>query len=144
MLVRLLSDIEQFQPPVNLQAETLSQIHFHSLCHAEQSAWLFLSLTYRADAMDKTIWDLVVDDMKGRDQFGFRKYGRHLELHDGRDTLRDAYEEALDLAVYLKKAMMERDTCLASSTTRTPPITFRNQNHIQTCALIVEMEQRQT
>lgn len=94
--------------------------------------------------MDKTIWDLVVDDMKGRDQFGFRKYGRHLELHDGRDTLRDAYEEALDLAVYLKKAMMERDTCLASSMTRTPPITFRNQNHIQTCALIVEMEQRQT
>jgi hypothetical protein len=28
--------------------------------------------------------------------------------HDGRDTLQDAYEEALDLAVYLGKLLMER------------------------------------
>lgn len=56
-----------------------------------------------------TVWDLVVRDMHGRDELGHRKYGRPLEAHDGRDTLRDAYEEALDLAVYLRKAMLERD-----------------------------------
>lgn len=62
-----------------------------------------------ADAPPPTLWDLVVVDMKGRDDFGTRKYGRPLAPHDGRDTLRDAYEEALDLAVYLRKALHERD-----------------------------------
>ncbi len=56
-----------------------------------------------------TVWDLVVRDMHGRDELGLRKYGKTLMPHDGRDTLRDAYEEALDLAVYLRKAMLERD-----------------------------------
>jgi hypothetical protein len=56
-----------------------------------------------------TVWDLVVHDMHGRDALGLRKYGRPLRPHDGRDTLQDAYEEALDLAVYLRKAMLERD-----------------------------------
>jgi hypothetical protein len=56
-----------------------------------------------------TVWDLVVRDMHGRDALGMRKYGRPLQPHDGRDTLQDAYEEALDLAVYLRKAMLERD-----------------------------------
>jgi hypothetical protein len=56
-----------------------------------------------------TVWDLVVRDMHGRDALGMRKYGRPLLPHDGRDTLQDAYEEALDLAVYLRKAMLERD-----------------------------------
>lgn len=57
----------------------------------------------------KSIWDLVLEDMRARDALGHRKYGKHLTPHDGRDSLRDAYEEALDLAVYLRKAMFERD-----------------------------------
>lgn len=63
-----------------------------------------------------TIWDQVVEDMKQRDQFGLKKYGRHLEANDGRDTLVDAYEEALDLSVYLKKAIIERDEAKAAQT----------------------------
>lgn len=55
------------------------------------------------------IWAHVVEDMKKRDAFGYSKYGKHLEPHDGRDSLKDAYEEALDLAVYLRKAIYERD-----------------------------------
>lgn len=55
-----------------------------------------------------TIWEAVVNDMKGRDEYGERKYGRRLEAFDGRKTLQDAYEEALDLAVYLKKEIIER------------------------------------
>lgn len=62
------------------------------------------------------IWDQVVEDMKQRDQFGLKKYGRHLEANDGRDTLVDAYEEALDLSVYLKKAIIERDEAKAAQT----------------------------
>jgi hypothetical protein len=55
------------------------------------------------------MWDLVMEDFKARDRFGTRKHGQRLAAHDGRDALRDAYQEALDLAVYLRKALYERD-----------------------------------
>jgi hypothetical protein len=55
------------------------------------------------------VWDLVVADMVRRDQAGEAKYGVRLQPHNGRDVLRDAYEEALDLCVYLRSAIYERD-----------------------------------
>ena len=55
------------------------------------------------------IWDLVVADMHERDNSGYEKYGRRLRAHNGRDVLVDAYQEALDLAVYLRQAIFERD-----------------------------------
>lgn len=55
------------------------------------------------------LWDLVVIDMLQRDQIGARKYGVHLQAFNGRDALKDAYQEALDLAVYLRQAIFERD-----------------------------------
>jgi hypothetical protein len=54
-------------------------------------------------------WALVLADMAARDKLGQRRYGRRLRPHNGRDTLRDAYEEALDLAVYLRTVIYERD-----------------------------------
>ena len=54
-------------------------------------------------------WDLVIKDIKKRDNFGLRKYGTRLQPHNGRDTLRDAFEEALDLVVYLRTLLYERD-----------------------------------
>lgn len=56
------------------------------------------------------VWQLVVEDMRTRDQLGRARYGVPLQAHNGRDALRDAYEEALDLAVYLRQAIEERDT----------------------------------
>lgn len=61
------------------------------------------------DGEGPPIWDLVVADMKERDAFGREKYGRPLRAADGRKTLRDAYQEALDLAVYLRKAIYESE-----------------------------------
>lgn len=55
------------------------------------------------------IWDLVIADMRARDRLGTERYGTRLYAHDGRDMLRDAYEEALDMAVYLRKAIAERE-----------------------------------
>lgn len=55
------------------------------------------------------IWPLVVSDMLARNQQGIAIYGEPLRPHNGRDALRDAYEEALDLAAYLRQAMYERD-----------------------------------
>lgn len=61
-------------------------------------------------ANDKpAVWDLVMFDMHDRDTLGRSRYGVRLQPHNGRDALRDAYEEALDLAVYLRQAIYERD-----------------------------------
>lgn len=53
--------------------------------------------------------DLVIADIESRRQLGVRRYGTPLQPHNGRDALRDAYEEALDLAHYLCQAIWERD-----------------------------------
>lgn len=55
----------------------------------------------------KTIWDQVAEDMKARDEFGLKKYGRHLSVHDGRDTLKEIYAEMLDGVVYMRKLLNE-------------------------------------
>lgn len=55
------------------------------------------------------VWDLVIEDMSARDHVGRKRYGTPLQANNGRDALQDAYEEALDLCVYLKQAIIERD-----------------------------------
>lgn len=54
-------------------------------------------------------WDLVLLDIAERDEIGTAKYGQRLTPHDRRDSLVDAYQEALDLVVYLRKAIEERN-----------------------------------
>ena len=55
------------------------------------------------------VWGLVIDEMRARNAEGIRKYGTPLRPHNGRDALVDAYQEALDLVVYLRQAIHERD-----------------------------------
>jgi hypothetical protein len=55
------------------------------------------------------VWDLVRADMRVRDHVGRSRYGTPLQPFNGRDALLDAYQEALDLAVYLRQAIFERD-----------------------------------
>lgn len=55
------------------------------------------------------VQDLVLIDLEARKAVGIERYGTVLQPHNGRDTLRDAYEEALDLACYLRQAIYERD-----------------------------------
>jgi hypothetical protein len=55
------------------------------------------------------IWDIVIKDMKTRDLMGQQKYKTKLQPFNGRDALWDAYQEALDLVVYLRQAIYERD-----------------------------------
>lgn len=51
----------------------------------------------------------VYKDLEARKQYGIKQYGSVLHTNNGRDALIDAYQEALDLAVYLCQAIMERD-----------------------------------
>lgn len=54
------------------------------------------------------IHELVADDMAQRHSIGVEEYG--VSLRDCRiDTLQYAYDEALDLTLYLRRAILERD-----------------------------------
>jgi hypothetical protein len=55
-------------------------------------------------------WQLVIADMNERDQWGARKYGTRHQHDNGRDHLVDAYQEALDLALYLRSEIEKRKT----------------------------------
>jgi hypothetical protein len=61
------------------------------------------------DASKPAVWPLVIVDMCERDRVGRARYGTPLQPHNGRDALKDAYQEALDLAAYLRQAIHERD-----------------------------------
>ena len=56
-----------------------------------------------------SVWELVVDDMQSRNEFGIGKYGTPLQPFNGRNQLKDAYQEVLDLAVYMRAAIFEMD-----------------------------------
>lgn len=55
------------------------------------------------------VWSLVQLDMRTRDAIGRERYGTPLQPHNGRDALRDLYEELLDACVYARQALYERD-----------------------------------
>lgn len=54
------------------------------------------------------VWLLVLADMEKRRKHGIEKYGVPVQPFNGRDPLVDAYQEALDLCVYLRQAIEER------------------------------------
>jgi len=54
-----------------------------------------------------SIWELVFEDMRNRDMEGYKKYGIHLQPFNGRNSLIDVYQEALDLVVYLRQLIYE-------------------------------------
>ena len=52
---------------------------------------------------------MVLADLTNRALEGNLKYGEPLLANNGRDALVDAYQEALDLCMYLRQAITERD-----------------------------------
>ena len=53
------------------------------------------------------IQDLVIADIEKRKEIGIERYGTTLQPFNGRDSGRDAYEEALDLVQYMKQMTIE-------------------------------------
>ena len=52
--------------------------------------------------------DLLIADMRGRDEVGRERYGTPLTSGNGRDHLVDALQEVLDACVYLANELDER------------------------------------
>lgn len=50
---------------------------------------------------------LLVADIEARKQIGIERYGTVLQAFNGRDALMDAYQESLDLCMYLRQAWAE-------------------------------------
>ena len=59
------------------------------------------------------VQDMVIADIDERKRVGLERYGTLLQPFNGRDMLLDAYQEALDLAIYLRGAIEERRQCCA-------------------------------
>jgi hypothetical protein len=57
---------------------------------------------------NKSSWDLVIQDMKKRNKFGIKKYGKPLNTETPKDFLVELYEELLDAIVYLKTELEKR------------------------------------
>ena len=56
-----------------------------------------------------TILQIVIAELKVREERGLRKYGTTMDRKDltTKEWLQHAYEEALDLSLYLKKLIEE-------------------------------------
>lgn len=68
------------------------------------------NLPKHSDGPDIT--NLVRHDLELRAKKGVETYGERLKPHNGRNALIDAYQEALDLGVYLKQRLVEEETFL--------------------------------
>lgn len=51
----------------------------------------------------------VIKDLKARVRKGEAEYGEPLTTHNGKKALQEAYEEIMDLCLYLKQQLMEME-----------------------------------
>jgi len=86
-------------------------------CHCKSSRFILYKTTYTHAKPEPPpvpnslpcIQDLVIADLHQRKQDGIAKYGTHLQPFNGRNSLKDAYQEALDLCQYLKQKLIEEE-----------------------------------
>lgn len=60
------------------------------------------------DGSGRDIASLVQADIEARAESGREEYGQRLRADNGRNALKDAYQEALDLCMYLRQRIEER------------------------------------
>lgn len=61
-----------------------------------------------AECGGESVQRMVIADIEAREKFGIEKYGTALKAENGRSHLIDAYQEALDLCVYLRAEIERR------------------------------------
>ena len=60
-----------------------------------------------AEDLKKVGFQDIAEDVEARIRIGERKYGKRLQSFNGRDTLRDLYDEVLDALNYSKQLELE-------------------------------------
>jgi hypothetical protein len=86
--------------------------HFHQckdggkfICNGSLIGYNAYALSIKADYEPPKQTLFLIDKKRGRTC----TWPTYLQAHNGRDALLDAYQEALDLAIYLRQALAERD-----------------------------------
>ena len=74
-------------------------------------------------SITKQVWPLVVKDMLERNEDGAKKYNRYLQTDCPDNMLQHAYEEALDLCVYLK-TQIEKQNAVTQQGLQKEKITY--------------------
>lgn len=112
------SDVHNELPHVEI-AQNENKEGFHVVLEHEKEKialdkcqgepWPFLSGLQRApEQTELQVFEELKKDLETRNQIGFRIHAKPLFATDDRDWLKEAYEEALDLCVYLKAQLMRR------------------------------------
>lgn len=57
----------------------------------------------------QSVWNQVILDIRNREQTGVLRYGKYLTGYTTEDVLNHAYNEALDLVVYLRTELIKRN-----------------------------------
>ena len=83
------------------------------------------------------IYQLVLIDVCTRSQFGARKYGHALHTTANVDYLVNAYQETLDLLIYLRGEIEKRNTVTAGPDESTTNVN-RNGGIMRTCCPTVK------
>ena len=66
--------------------------------------WPLVMADVRSEFGASSLRDRFLFEAEQRDQTGRAKYGMPLQTHNGRNPLVDAFQEAMDLTVYLRDA----------------------------------------
>ena len=61
-------------------------------------------------AVDTEYPEKLIALMKERNEFGKNKYGTYVQIHNGRNSFNDAFQELLDAVVYLYQSYLETDS----------------------------------
>lgn len=54
------------------------------------------------------VQSMVIEDIRARREVGIERYGTALQVGNGRDSLRDLYEELLDATCYVRQVIAEK------------------------------------
>lgn len=90
-----------------------------------------------------TIQSLVIEDFKTREQVGMERYGVPLRAHDGRISIVDAYQEAIDLVVYLRKVIAEGGLVSRHGADDTPREEGTHTTAGQLLAMILDSDEKE-
>ena len=97
--------VQLYNPEVESGFEPFVSVEDAQECKAEHAA---TSKQSAPKGSGNPILGMVLADLTNRALEGKEKYGEPLKAHNGRNALWDAYQEALDLAMYLRQLIQEQ------------------------------------
>ena len=97
--------VQLYNPEIEPDFEPFVSVEDAQECKADNAA---TSKQSAPKGSGNPILGMVLADLTNRALEGKAKYGEPLKAHNGRNALWDAYQEALDLAMYLRQLIQEQ------------------------------------